>query len=255
MADIFISYNKRDRALVERVRKALSAEGFSIWWDEDVTPRETWDRALEREIDIAGYVLVLWTRNSVDSDWVRTEANYARRKGKLVQVRFDPVEIPIAFSMIQYVDLDRNAPQSGTAWSRVLGWLGRTETSAPVAAEPAPLRTKAPLWFVIAVHLISAVYLVAMIAAFRETQDPGGPSFYRTSNLVVGLVFLLGLISNLGLGLSQSWSFWTSALVLLAAFIVVLDFGAPLKTVLAAQILFGLPIGLAYFGRKRDWLH
>lgn len=125
MAKIFLSYSKRDLVLAEQVAQCLRAEGLTVWWDKEITPREGWDRAIEREIAAADHVLALWTRNSVESDWVRIEANYARncRPSKLVQARFDESEVPIAFSMIQFVDLDRECPPQSAEWSRLVGWL------------------------------------------------------------------------------------------------------------------------------------
>ena len=125
MARIFLSYSKRDRDLAERVAEALQRAGLCIWWDQEISPRESWDRIIEREIAAADHVLALWTANSVESDWVRIEANYALncRPKKLVQARFDDSHVPIAFTMIQFVDLDREKLESGTEWERLLVWL------------------------------------------------------------------------------------------------------------------------------------
>lgn len=137
MANVFLSYQKRDRDLAERMAAALKAEGLSVWWDDDLTPRESWDRTIEREIAAAEHVLVLWTKHSVESDWVRIEANYARNcePSKLIQARFDDVTIPMAFSMIQYVDLVRSTLHHGAPWQKVIGWLGAGDESSTVQAE------------------------------------------------------------------------------------------------------------------------
>lgn len=125
MARIFLSYSKRDRDLAELVAEALQRAGLSVWWDQEITPRESWDRIIEREIAAADHVLALWTANSVESDWVRIEANYALncRPRKLVQARFENSPVPIAFSLIQFVDLDRAQPEQGAEWTRLLSWL------------------------------------------------------------------------------------------------------------------------------------
>lgn len=144
MAKIFLSYSKRDHMLAEGVANALRGEGLTVWWDKQITPREGWDRAIEREIASADHVLALWTRNSVESDWVRIEANYARncRPSKLVQARFDDSQVPIAFSLIQFVELDRGNPAQSAEWERLVGWLevpriGSAEDK-PAAPIPAP---------------------------------------------------------------------------------------------------------------------
>lgn len=125
MADIFLSYQRNDRHLAGRVAKALSLEGFSVWWDENLTSREQWDRTIEREIAAAERVIVLWTASSVDSDWVRIEANYARncQPSKLTQMRFDEANVPIAFSMIQYFDFPRGDFQRSNGWNRFIADL------------------------------------------------------------------------------------------------------------------------------------
>ena len=129
MADIFVSYRKDDRALAERLVMALRAAGKSVWWDDALNPSQAWDAMIEREIAAARYVIVLWTPQSVHSDWVRSEAHYAQDHGKLVPVIGEACTLPLAFMLRQAVDLsagpfdDRN-PQ----WPRLLGWLSATPT-------------------------------------------------------------------------------------------------------------------------------
>ena len=36
MTDIFLSYKREDKALVEALAKALEDEGLSVWWDTDL---------------------------------------------------------------------------------------------------------------------------------------------------------------------------------------------------------------------------
>jgi hypothetical protein len=46
VADVFISYKKEDRDRAEGVVSALRADGFSVFWDEGLTPKEAWDAML-----------------------------------------------------------------------------------------------------------------------------------------------------------------------------------------------------------------
>ena len=105
MADVFISYKKEDRALAERAVKALEGAGYSVWWDDRITPLEHWDRLIENEIEAAKAVLVLWTARSVESDWVRIEANFGAENSKLVQARIGACKTPLAYSMLQRAEL------------------------------------------------------------------------------------------------------------------------------------------------------
>jgi curved DNA-binding protein CbpA len=123
MADVFLSYKKDDRAIAEAAVAALERAGYSVWWDERLTPLEHWDRLIEQEIEAAKAVLVLWTARSVESDWVRIEANYGAEHAKLIQVRVGGCKTPLAYSMLQRADLDENSDFSGSAWRKALDWI------------------------------------------------------------------------------------------------------------------------------------
>lgn len=87
MADIFISYSKAYRALTEALAKDLEARGHSVWWDTELVPGERFRVVIEREIDAAKAVIVIWSPASVTSEWVEAEANRARAQNKLITVR------------------------------------------------------------------------------------------------------------------------------------------------------------------------
>lgn len=136
MSDVFVSYDRRDRELADRVVAALTEQGLTVWWDDRISPYETWDKTIEREVDNAKKVLVLWTKNSVESDWVRTEAGAAREATppKLVQARFSDCKVPLAFRLLQHVDLIGWTPKRRHAgWDRLILWLkdGIDQTAAP----------------------------------------------------------------------------------------------------------------------------
>ena len=124
MADVFISYKHENIDLVRIVASALSAEGFSVWWDDAITPRESWDSTLEKEIEEATSVLVLWTPQSVDSKWVRIEAHHGQKRGKLVPIRLEACELPLAFSLTQTLNLRGwGGDPSDAQWRKLLIWL------------------------------------------------------------------------------------------------------------------------------------
>lgn len=140
MAEIFLSYQKKDRDLAQRMDDALSKAGFNVWWDDDIDPRENWDLEIQREIEKARFVLVLWTRNSVRSEWVKIEAMEAKESepSKLRQVRFDDCKIPLAFKFVHYIDLSRDRPERHQDWAKLLRWLdpGEGRKAAERPTEP-----------------------------------------------------------------------------------------------------------------------
>jgi hypothetical protein len=105
MTDIFISYAREDRERARMVAKALQARGWSVWWDRDVKAGQAFDQIIERELETAKSVVVLWSKDSIASDWVKGEAAAAVLRGVLVPALIDNVKLPLEFSRRQTADL------------------------------------------------------------------------------------------------------------------------------------------------------
>jgi len=106
MADVFVSYARADMARVRPLVVALQAEGWSVWWDPEIAPGQEFDRLIADELASARAVVVVWTRTSVDSRWVRGEAREAADRGVLVPVRFDGARLPLDVRSMHTTDLD-----------------------------------------------------------------------------------------------------------------------------------------------------
>lgn len=108
MPHIFLSYASEDRERVRLLVRALEAEGFSVWWDRTIPPGTTWADIIEAELERADRVAVVWTRASVASKWVKTEASEGLERGILVPVLLDdvpPAQLPLAFKHLQAASL------------------------------------------------------------------------------------------------------------------------------------------------------
>ena len=105
MTTVFVSYARPDRARVERIVATLEKLGFPVFWDREIPPGSTWDQVLEHQLASVQCVLVVWSLQSVESDWVKTEAAEAKRLGKFVPVLIDDVPPPLEFRRIQTANL------------------------------------------------------------------------------------------------------------------------------------------------------
>jgi TolB-like protein/Flp pilus assembly protein TadD len=101
MADVFISYATEDRERAKPIVEVIEKAGFSVWWDRRIGLGSSFDREIERELDSAGCVIVIWSAHSVDSDWVRSEAQEGLDRGVLVPLLIDDVKAPLAFRRAQ----------------------------------------------------------------------------------------------------------------------------------------------------------
>src|SRR5690242_2340436 len=101
MSDVFISYASSDRVTAQRFAHALESLGWSVWWDREIPVGKSFDQVIEDELNAARCVLVLWSKNSVQSRWVKTEASAAADRDNLIPVLIDRVAIPLEFRRIQ----------------------------------------------------------------------------------------------------------------------------------------------------------
>lgn len=105
MTDVFISYASEDREGARKLANALEARGWSVWWDRKIIAGQTFDQVIEHELGTAKCVVVLWSKDSILSEWVKSEAAVAAERGVLVPALIDDVRLPLEFRRRQTADL------------------------------------------------------------------------------------------------------------------------------------------------------
>jgi hypothetical protein len=87
MADVFISYSQKRAEPAETLAKQLKEKGIEVWWDTRLTSGQAFDDAIRKELDNADAAIVIWTPESVNSQYVKMEAGIAYAWEKLITVR------------------------------------------------------------------------------------------------------------------------------------------------------------------------
>lgn len=105
MTDIFLSYNRDDKAIARCFAQGFQSHGFTVWWDSTLRAGEAYDEVTEAALRTAKAVVVLWSLQSVTSRWVRAEALLAYRNKTLVPCMIEPCERPIMFELTQTAEL------------------------------------------------------------------------------------------------------------------------------------------------------
>ena len=202
MADIFISYASEDRERAGRLASVLESCGWSVWWDRKIVTGQAFDEVIERELEAATCVIVLWSRDSIGSEWVKNEAAVAAERGVLVPALIDRVKLPLEFRRRQTADL--------VGWDGNTGHEGLQALCNGVAAKVAPSKDVAPCrpagrqspgprrrfpraWAaaaVIAVALGVGLYW-GLIAADRKPTAMDAKSASDPADLVAGMEFVL----------------------------------------------------------------
>jgi hypothetical protein len=122
---LFISYCREDPQPTRDLAAYLESEGYSVWWDTDLLSGQRFRDVIDRQLDVADAVIVIWTPHSIYSDWVISEADHANRDGKLIPLRtrdLDIWRIPKPYSTYQ-IDLIDDRAAVLAAVSRVVGIL------------------------------------------------------------------------------------------------------------------------------------
>ena len=125
MASVFLSYDREDADKARFLAQALERAGHSVWWDEQIKAGAQYNKEIDRALKEADAVVVLWSKHSVDSAWVRDEAAAGRDSGRLIPVSIDDAEPPLGFRQYQTIDL------ASVKWRGRSGapWLPRRERS------------------------------------------------------------------------------------------------------------------------------
>jgi TolB-like protein len=161
MSDIFLSYSRDDQATARRFAEAFQREGLTVWWDQTLKPGEAYDRVTEKALQDAKAVVVLWSRKSVESHWVRSEATQAQTNGTLVPVMIEPCKRPIMFELMHTAELAHwKGDPNDSAWRTFLGdvrkFIGQNPAQpAAIAAQP-PVRSRR--------HTVQILAMCAVIA-------------------------------------------------------------------------------------------
>jgi hypothetical protein len=121
MSDIFISYKREDQPAARKLADALEKRDWSVWWDPEIRSGERFDDVIEKALIDAKCVLVIWSKLSVKSRYVKDEATYALNRNKLVPIAIEKVDLPFRFEGIQTGELiDWDGSESSPDYQKLI---------------------------------------------------------------------------------------------------------------------------------------
>ncbi len=101
MSDIFISYASSDREKAKILADVLGRQGWSVWWDREIPPGRSYEEVIDENLNAAKCVLVLWSKASVSSQWVKNEASDGLERNILVPALIEETKVSLAFRHLQ----------------------------------------------------------------------------------------------------------------------------------------------------------
>ena len=110
---VFLSYARDDQAAALPIIQSLQDYGIEVWWDGLIDGGAKYGLVTEEALESASAVVVLWSKTSTLSHWVRDEATYGRDRGRLIPISVDGTEPPLGFGQFQCINLSQKSPKAG----------------------------------------------------------------------------------------------------------------------------------------------
>src|SRR5438270_12745116 len=118
-----LSYSRQDESHAKRLAAALDRAGYTVWWDALIEGGTAYSQSIADALETADAVIVLWSRHSIGSDWVKDEAAQGRERHRLIPLSIDGSQPPLGFRQYQVIDFSR--------------WRGRGQAPEMAALERA----------------------------------------------------------------------------------------------------------------------
>jgi len=131
VADVFLSYARKERERAVPIKVALEALGLTVFFDvEGLDGGDVFPDVLDREVKAATAVVSLWSPWSLSRPWIRIECQIGHDRGVLVPATIEPInplhDVPAAFYNLQHVDLtDFDGDTSDPGWIALVKALAR----------------------------------------------------------------------------------------------------------------------------------
>jgi len=117
---VFISYSTKDFPLVDYVRNLLQYSSVEVFVAEySVVPGQSLPAEIIAAIKNCNLFILLWSKNSKESEWVPQEIGIATSEKKpiLPVVLHQNISLPGFISSLKYLPLYKN-PDSALSWLR-----------------------------------------------------------------------------------------------------------------------------------------
>lgn len=130
--EVFLSHSSLDRAFATEVAGLLHRHGIPIWYSEiNIIGAQQWHDEIGAALKRCDWLVVLLSRNSVDSIWVKREVLFAlndrRYAERIVPVLYQPCDydrVSWTLSLLEIVDFTQGLENGWRQLLRVWGgWL------------------------------------------------------------------------------------------------------------------------------------
>jgi hypothetical protein len=135
MAEVFISYKREERPRIEPFATRLLELGVDVWFDNAIPPGKDFGETIYARLREAKAVLVCWSAEAIQSNWVRNEADYALEERNYIPVLVAPCKLVPPFRLIETANLSHwTGEATDPIWIKVLDRIAELIGRPGVAA-------------------------------------------------------------------------------------------------------------------------
>jgi hypothetical protein len=129
VARIFIAYSRRQRPIARELSEMLTRNRKAVFWDANIRVGAVWRQTIQKALDEATHVVVLWTRDAAESNEVEREVSYALAEGKVIIpiLSKDIPKLPYHLHGLNYIVLEENLPTIETPLLTAIAQFGHDE--------------------------------------------------------------------------------------------------------------------------------
>ena len=107
MAQVFISYSRKDLTFVEHLISDLKKTGIDVWYDlSGLEGGSRWGIEIQNAVQNSDYVIVVLSPDAIASEWVEREYLLSNNlKKRLLPIMYRKCELPLSFLNVNYIDV------------------------------------------------------------------------------------------------------------------------------------------------------
>lgn len=131
MAQVFISYSRKDLGFVKQLAADLKNAGYAVWYDvSGIRGGSQWLKEIEEGLRSSQFAIVVLSPDSIVSEWVEREFLFAsNRKLKIIPLYYRRCELPLSYLNLNYIDVQGDKYREN--FNEILSSIGQTPASLP----------------------------------------------------------------------------------------------------------------------------
>jgi len=140
MAEVFISYSRKDLPFVKKLVADLEKTSLDVWYDvSDLGGGTRWRNEIEAAIKESHFVIVVLSPDSIASEWVEREFLFASKlKRKIIPLLYRQCELPLNYLDLNYIDVQ------GENYDQNFGEILKAVGAAKAVIPPSKIRASLP---------------------------------------------------------------------------------------------------------------